>query len=146
MSEAKNGSLVKVHYTGKLNDGTQFDSSAGGNPLEFTVGKGEVIPGFEQAVVGMNVGDKKTVEIGPDEAYGQHREDRVLQMEREKLPDNIDPKVGIRLQAKQPDDSVITFTVTDVTDDTVTLDANHPLAGKDLIFDIELVDVQSMQS
>jgi len=146
MSEAKNGSLVKVHYTGKLDDGTQFDSSAGGNPLEFTVGKGEVIPGFEEAIVGMNVGDKKTVEISPEQAYGDHRDDRVLQMEKEKLPDNIDPQVGIRLQAKQPDDSVITFTVTDVSKDTVTLDANHPLAGKNLVFDIELVDVQSMQS
>ncbi len=146
MSEAKNGSLVKVHYTGKLDDGTQFDSSVGGNPLEFTVGKGEVIPGFEEAVVGMNVGDSKTVEITPEQAYGEHRQDRVLQMEKEKLPENINPEVGLRLQAKQPDDSVITFTVTDVTEDSVTLDANHPLAGKNLTFDIELVDVQPAQS
>lgn len=146
MSEAKNGSLVKVHYTGKLEDGTQFDSSQGGNPLEFTVGKGEVIPGFEQAVVGMNVGDSKTVEVSPEQAYGEHREDRVLNMEKEKLPENITPEVGLRLQAKQPDDTVITFTVTDVSEDTVTLDANHPLAGKNLTFDIELVDVQAAQT
>lgn len=146
MSEAKNGSLVKVHYTGKLEDGTQFDSSQGGNPLEFTVGNGEVIPGFEQAVVGMNIGDSKTVEVSPEQAYGEHREDRVLNMEKEKLPENITPEVGLRLQAKQPDDTVITFTVTDVSEDSVTLDANHPLAGKNLTFDIELVDVQAAQS
>lgn len=146
MSEAKNGSHVKVHYTGKLEDGTQFDTSSGGTPLEFTVGKGEVISGFENAVIGMTVGETKSVDLTPDEAYGPHRDDRVLTMEKDKLPDNITPEVGIRLQAKQPDDNIVTFTVTDVSESTITLDANHPLAGKNLKFDIELVDVQQTQS
>lgn len=141
MSEAKSGDMVKVHYTGRFEDGTQFDTSVGGDPLEFTLGKGEVIEGFEQAVLGMNEGDTKTVTIPAAQAYGPHREDRVLIMERKNLPADITPEVGLRLQARQPDDTVIVFTITDINEDTVVLDANHPLAGKNLVFDIELLEV-----
>ncbi len=142
MSEAKSGDTVRVHYTGRFEDGTQFDTSVGGDPLEFTIGKGEVIEGFEQAVLGMNEGETKTVTIPAAQAYGPHREDRVLTMDRKNLPADITPEVGLRLQARQPDDTVIVFTITDVNESTVVLDANHPLAGKDLVFDIELVEVR----
>jgi FKBP-type peptidyl-prolyl cis-trans isomerase 2 len=140
---AKTGDTVQVNYTGKLADGTVFDSSIGREPLEFTLGKGEMIPAFEKAVLGMKVGDKKTVTIPSDEAYGPHLDNMVVEVLREKLPSNIEPKVGQMWEATQPDGGKIQFIITKVTDNTtVTLDANHPLAGKDLTFDIELVKIQ----
>jgi peptidylprolyl isomerase len=141
MSEAKPGDKVKVHYTGKLADGTQFDSSADQEPLEFTLGAGEVIQGFEEAVVGMNPGDTKTATIGADEAYGDYDEDLVLEVERDQFPPEITPEVGQRLQLHQPDGEVVGAVVTGFDDETVTLDANHPLAGQDLTFEIELVAI-----
>jgi FKBP-type peptidyl-prolyl cis-trans isomerase 2 len=141
MPEAKSGDTVKVHYTGKLEDGTVFDSSRGGDPLEFTLGQNQVIPGFEQAVVGMEPGQSKTTEFGPEEAYGPRYDEMVVEVEKEQIPENIDPQVGQRLQIRQADGRAIGVTVTDVTKEKITLDGNHPLAGQDLQFDIELVDI-----
>jgi peptidylprolyl isomerase len=141
MAEAKTGDKVKVHYTGKLPDGTQFDSSADQDPLEFTLGAGEVIQGFEEAVVGMNPGDTKTATINADEAYGDYDEELVLEVERDQFPPEITPEVGQRLQLTQPDGEVFGAVVTGFDDEVVTLDANHPLAGQDLTFEIELVEI-----
>jgi FKBP-type peptidyl-prolyl cis-trans isomerase 2 len=140
---AKTGDTVQVNYTGKLADGTVFDSSEGREPYEFTLGAGQAIPGFDKAILGMKVGEKKTVTIPSDEAYGPHLDDMVVEVPREKLPSNIEPKVGQMLEATRPDGEKIGFIITNVSDNnTVTLDANHPLAGKDLTFDIELVKIQ----
>lgn len=140
MTQAQNGNTVKVHYTGKLEDGTEFDSSQHDDPLEFTIGSGQIIPGFEQAVVGMEQGESKTVKILADDAYGPHREDRVLEVDQNDFPDHITPKLGQQLEIRQSDGS-IGVTVTSISGSRVTLDANHPLAGQDLIFDIELLEV-----
>jgi len=141
MKKAESGNTVKVHYTGKLNDGTVFDSSRDGSPLEFTVGSGHVIKGFDNAVSGMAVGEQKTVNIPADEAYGPIRDEMVLTVKREQLPKNIELKEGLHLQLSQPDGAVFNVMVTNLTEDSVTLDGNHPLAGKDLNFDIELVEI-----
>jgi peptidylprolyl isomerase len=141
MAEAKQGDTVKVHYTGKLNDGTVFDTSAEREPLQFTIGQGQIIPGFEEAVVGMSEGDSKTTQIPSDAAYGPHRDEMIVEVERSQFPPNLDPEVGQQLQIRQPDGQAIVVTVTDLSDESATLDANHPLAGKDLTFDIELVQV-----
>lgn len=140
MSQAKEGDSVKVNYTGKLDDGTVFDSSEGRDPLEFTVGSGQVIPGFENAVDGMEVGDSKTVTVSSEDAYGPRRDEMVLKVERERLPEEIDPEVGQQLQVGSAEDQTMIVQITEVTDDSVTLDANHPLAGQDLTFEIELVE------
>ena len=141
MSHAKSGDTVKIHYTGTLDDGTQFDSSAGRDPLEFEVGSGQVIPGFDKAVEGMSVGDSKSVRIEADDAYGQRHDQLVQEVERSMLPDDLDPKEGMALQSSSPDGQVTQFMVTAVTDETITVDANHPLAGHALSFDIELVEI-----
>lgn len=141
MAEAKNGDTVRIHYTGKLDDGTEFDSSAGRDPLEFTLGDGDIIPGFEAAVVGMSAGDNKTVEIASNDAYGPRHEEGVQEVERSVIPDEIELKVGAQLQATGPDGNPLMMIVTDLNDSHVTLDANHPLAGHDLTFDIELVEI-----
>lgn len=142
MSKAKEGDTVFVHYTGKLDDDTVFDSSRDREPLSFAIGEGKVIPGFEEQVVGMEPGETKTITIDAAEAYGPYREDQVIVVERERLPDEIEPQVGQQLQVQQTDGSTAVVAITDVSDDKVTLDANHPLAGKDLIFDLELVKVE----
>lgn len=141
MSKAKNGDKVKVHYTGKFKDGEVFDSSLEREPLEFTIGKGQVIPGFEQAVEGMSPGDIKTTDIPPEKAYGPRHEEMVTEVEKNRFPADMDPKVGQRLQLRQADGKMIRVTVTDVSESRVTLDANHPLAGKNLTFDIKLVEI-----
>lgn len=141
MRQAKKGDTVKVHYTGKLENGTVFDTSLNRDPLQFTIGNDEVIPGFEEAVIGMAPGDSKTVKITADKAYGPHLDEMVLVVERTQIPPNLKPEVGQQLQLKQADGKVILVVVTDVSESTVTLDANHPLAGKDLIFDIQLVEI-----
>ncbi len=142
MSEAKNGHQVKVHYTGKLNDGSVFDSSEGKDPLVFTLGEGRMIAGFEKAVLGMKVGEKTTAEIPSAEAYGDHNEEMVISVSKDKIPADINPEVGLQLSIKQADGSAVPVVVTEVTDENIELDANHPLAGKDLVFDIELVSVE----
>ena len=141
MVQAKPGDTVKIHYTGKLDDGTVFDSSANREPLEFTINEGQVIPGFEQAVVGMSPGESKTEKIPMDRAYGPHREEMVLEVGREQIPPDLQPEVGQQLQIQQPNGQPVAVFVTDVTDAKVTLDANHPLAGEDLTFDIHLVEI-----
>jgi len=141
MSKAETGNTVKVHYTGRLDDDTQFDSSAGRDPLEFTLGTGQVIPGFEKAVTGMGVGDTKTITIPADQAYGPHHTELVLEVEREQIPSHINPKVGQQLEIHQQDGRTMGVVITEVTDKKVSLDANHPLAGQDLIFDLELVEI-----
>jgi FKBP-type peptidyl-prolyl cis-trans isomerase 2 len=141
MAEAKQGDTVKVHYTGKLDDGTVFDTSAEREPLQFTIGQGQIIPGFEEAVVGMNEGESKTTQIPSDAAYGPHRDEMIVEVDRSQFPPNLDPEVGQQLQIRQPDGQAIVVTVTDLSNESATLDANHPLAGKDLTFDIELVQV-----
>lgn len=144
MSTVKEGDTVKVHYTGKLNDGTVFDSSEDREPLEFTMGEGQLIPGFEKAVEGLEEGDSTTVEIPTDEAYGERRDDLELEVAKNELPDNVEPQVGMQLQMQQQESGqAIPVQITKVEEDKVTLDANHPLAGKDLTFDIELVEVKS---
>ncbi len=140
-AQAKDGDTVKVHYTGKLEDGTVFDSSIEREPLQFTIGEGQLIPGFEQAVVGMSPGESKTVEIPADEAY-PYREEMVLVVDRDQLPEDLQPEVGQQLQMRQPDGQTILVKVIDVSELSVTLDANHPLAGKDLTFDIQLVEIE----
>ncbi len=141
-SQARNGDVVQVDYTGKLADGTVFDSSVERGPLEFTLGAGQVIPGFEKAVLGMKVGEQKTVTIPADEAYGPYRDEQVVELPREKLPSDMTPEVGQQLVMRQSDGSEIVVVITEVSDETVTIDANHPLAGKDLTFEIELVKIQ----
>jgi len=138
---ARDGDTVKVHYTGRLQDGTVFDTSIGSEPLEFTLGQGQIIPGFEQAVIGMQVGESKTVTIPVEQAYGPRRDDMVLEIERDRLPEDLEPQVGMQLQMNRGDGGIMIVTITEVSETTVKIDANHPLAGQDLTFDIELVDI-----
>ena len=141
MSAAKSGDTVRIHYTGKLDDGTQFDSSEGRDPLEFALGGGQVIPGFDSAVEGMAVGDKKSVTIQPEEAYGPRHDQLIQDVPRNQLPDDMTPAVGMELQAQNETGEVMRFAVTAVDDESITVDGNHPLAGKSLAFDIELVEI-----
>lgn len=141
MAQAKAGDTVKVHYTGKLDDGTVFDSSANRDPLEFTLGSGSIIPGFERAVLGMSLGESKTEIIPTDEAYGPHLDEMVVVVDRQQMPPEIEPQVGQQLQLQQQDGQVLPVVITDVSGASVTLDANHPLAGEELTFDIELVEI-----
>jgi peptidylprolyl isomerase len=141
MSQAKSGDTVKVHYTGTLEDGTVFDSSSGGDPLEFTLGEGNVIPGFEHAVDGMNVGDSKNVTIDARDAYGPHMPALMVEVNRDQFPAELEPEVGQQLGLEHPSGPVMPVTITEVTDTKITLDANHPLAGKALNFEIKLVDI-----
>jgi len=144
LSKVKDGDTVKVHYTGKLTEeGTVFDSSREREPLEFTLGEGQLIPGFEKAVIGMEVGDNTTVDIESEDAYGARREDLELEVSKSDLPDNIEPEAGMQLQMQQQNGQAIPVQITEVKDDYVKLDANHPLAGKDLTFDIELIEIQN---
>ncbi len=141
MAQAKKGDTVRVHYTGKLDNGTVFDTSLKRNPLQFTLGNGQVIVGVENAVIGMNVGESKTVVIPMEQAYGPRRDDLIVTMNRDKLPPDLDAKVGQRLELTQADDQVSLVTVINVTEQSITLDANHPLAGKVLTFELELIGI-----
>jgi peptidylprolyl isomerase len=141
MTEAKSGDTVRIHYTGKLTDGTEFDSSSGGEPLEFELGAGQIIPGLEREIVGMQVGDASTITVPADAAYGPHREDAVRTVPRSAIPANIELAVGGRLQATTQEGQQVQLTVVSMDAETVTLDSNHPLAGQDLVFDVELVDI-----
>jgi len=141
MSAAKQGDKVRVHYVGRLDDGRTFDSSRDRDPLEFTLGEGQVIPGFEQAIEGMEPGEQKEVSIQSDQAYGAHREELVFSVPKEKMPDEMEPQVGQQLQLQTTDGQTAVATVTEVKDSDVVLDTNHPLAGKDLKFDLQLVEI-----
>ncbi|MBN1917246.1 MAG: peptidylprolyl isomerase [Verrucomicrobia bacterium] len=138
---AAHGDTVKIHYTGMLIDGTVFDSSRDGEPLEFTLGSGQVIEGFEQAVLGMSPGESKTATIPAAEAYGPRYEEMVVTVERGQLPDELDPQVGQRLRVEQGEGEALIVTVVEASGSNVTLDGNHPLAGLDLTFALELVEI-----
>lgn len=137
--QAKKGDTVQVHYTGRLTDGQVFDSSEGGDPLEFEIGAGDVIKGFDDGVVGMSVGDNKQIDIESEDAYGERLEALVQTISREGLNLETEPQVGMTLALELPDGNQIPVTITEVTEDTITLDANHPLAGQKLIFDVKRV-------
>lgn len=140
MTTVRSGDTIKVHYTGKLADGTVFDSSAGREPLEFTVGERSVISGFENAVVGLGVGDKKSVSISPEDGYGEYTTDLVATIDRSQIPADVEPAPGLVLQGTTPE-GPMRFMITVVDGDKVTLDGNHPLAGKRLEFDIEVMEI-----
>lgn len=142
MQQAKQGDTVHVHYRGTLDDGSEFDSSAGGEPISFTLGSGEVIPGFEQAIEGMSSGEKKTQHIPADEAYGEHRDELVFKVGRDQIPPGSDVEVGDMLRVGFPDGTSAAVQVLEIDDESVTLDANHPLAGKALTFELELVSIE----
>lgn len=141
MTQAKPGDTVHIHYTGKLSDGTQFDSSTGRAPLTFELGSGQIIKGLDDHVQGMAVGDKSTVTIPAEQAYGDPDPRNVQAVPREVMPDGVEIEVGMELQAQGAGGNPIPVRVTDVTRETVTVDANHPLAGEDLTFDVELVAI-----
>ncbi len=143
MASAKQGDTVKVHYTGKLHDGTVFDSSVQREPIEFDIGAGQVIPGFEKAVIGMSLGESKTQEIPSNDAYGPYRDEMVAAIDRQQIPSDLPISLGQQLQLQNSTGQVIPVFVTAVEEETVTLDGNHPLAGKDLIFDIQLVELSA---
>lgn len=141
MQQVKKGDTVKVHYHGKLEDGSTFDSSEGREPLEFEVGGGMVIPGFDNGVTGMAIGEKKTINIPADEAYGPKQEELIMEFPKDRFPQDLTPEVGMQLAMNNGSGQQIPVTITEVKEDAVVLDANHPLAGKALIFDLELVAI-----
>ena len=141
MTTAKNGDTVKIHYTGTLSDGTKFDSSDGRDPLSFQLGAGQIIPGLEKEIAGMAVGDQKTVTVAADDAYGQRDPQQVQQVPRNALPPDLEPQVGMQLQAQTPNGVPVQLIVIEVAEDTITVDANHPLAGHDLTFAVEMVEI-----
>jgi len=141
MAKAKSGDTVKVHYTGTLDDGTQFDSSQGRDPLQFTVGSGQVIPGFDKAVADLEPGQSNTVKIPADEAYGQQKPEMIFDIEKTNFPPEAEIKVGMQFQMTTQEGHPMVVTVLEIMEDKVKMDANHPLAGKDLTFKIELVEI-----
>lgn len=141
MQQVKNGDTVKVHYHGKLTDGSTFDSSEGKDPLEFTVGSGQVIKGFDDAMVNMEVGEKKTVQIPVDHAYGERNEDMIMEYPKTEFPADMTPEVGMELHMSDNAGNVFPVVIAEVKDESVLLDANHPLAGENLTFEIELVSI-----
>src|SRR5205085_11902159 len=141
MQQVKSGDTVKVHYHGKLTDGTTFDSSEGREPLEFEVGSGSVIPGFDTGVTGMQVGEKKTINIPVEEAYGPKQDDMIMDFPRDRFPADMEPEVGMQLNMSNGAGQNFPVVIREVRDETVLLDANHPLAGEDLTFDLELVEI-----
>lgn len=146
MAQAQTGDTVIVHYTGRFDDGTVFDSSVDNNPLQLTLGDGEVIPGFEESIIGMNPGDTKTVQISEDQAYGPRDPELAMVVPREEIPEDVAPEVGQMVQVTQDDSEPFFVMVTDVSDEGITLDANHPLAGQTLTFDIELMEIVQSSS
>jgi FKBP-type peptidyl-prolyl cis-trans isomerase 2 len=141
MANVQNGDVIKIHYKGTLNDGTLFDSSQGKDPLEFKVGSGMVIPGFDKGVLDMAIGDTKTINIPCAEAYGESNPENIVNMPRTEVPAEMNPQIGEQLQLTDDEGNIIPVAVTNVTAEFITLDANHPLAGKDLNFELELVSI-----
>jgi FKBP-type peptidyl-prolyl cis-trans isomerase 2 len=141
MSQVKENNTVKVNYTGKLSDGQVFDSSEGKEPLEFTLGKGQLIPGFEKGLIDMKVNEKKTITIAKDEAYGEINKDLIQEVKKTELPQDMTPEVGMGLVSKTPDGQEMNLRVIEVKEESIVIDGNHPLAGKDLIFDLEVVEI-----
>lgn len=141
MTQAKSGDTVKIHYKGKFDDGAVFDSSEGRDPLEFKIGDGNIIPGVEEAVIGMSPEETKEAKVPPEKAYGEYRDDMVIEVDKSQFPENIDPQEGQQLELKQPDGQSVVVSVTHVGEEKVILDANHPLAGKNLTFEITLEQI-----
>lgn len=146
MPQVKKGDTIKVHYHGKLKDGTTFDSSSGRDPLEFEVGKGSVISGFDTGVIGMEIGEKRTIEIPVEDAYGPKDPEMLVEFPSDQFPQDLKPEVGMQLNMTNGAGHVIPVMVTEIKASSVMLDANHPLAGKDLVFDIELVSINGGES
>lgn len=146
MQQVKKGDTVKVHYHGKLTDGTTFDSSEGREPLEFEVGSGQVIPGFDDGVTGMAIGEKKTILIPADEAYGQKQEDMIMEFPKERFPEDMVPEAGMQLNMSNGQGQNFPVVIVEVKEAVVILDANHPLAGEDLTFDLELIEITGSKS
>jgi peptidylprolyl isomerase len=143
MAQAKAGDRVKINFTGKLEDGSVFANTAGSEPLEFKLGEGKIIPGIESAVEGMNVGESKTVKVTPEQAYGKRRDELVEQVSRDRFPKGVEPQVGQRFELPQQAGQPMVVQVVEVSEQTVTLDGNHPLAGRDLTFELELLEIPS---
>ncbi|TDE05629.1 FKBP-type peptidyl-prolyl cis-trans isomerase [Flavobacterium hiemivividum] len=141
MTQVKENNTVKVHYTGKLADGQVFDSSEGKEPLAFTLGQGSLIPGFEKGLIDMKLNEKKTITIPAEEAYGDPREDLLIEVPKSELPQEMDPEVGMGLVSRTPEGQEMNLLVVEVKEESVILDGNHPLAGKELIFDLEVVEI-----
>ena len=143
MAQAKTGDTVRVHYEGQLSDGTIFDSSLEREPIEFILGQDTVIPGFEQAVIGMEVGESKDVSIPPEEGFGDYSEDLVVNIEKTILPPDINPELGMQLEvsSEEEEETPRVFTIADIAEDSITLDGNHPLAGAEIAFKIELLEI-----
>ncbi|MBP1851501.1 FKBP-type peptidyl-prolyl cis-trans isomerase [Rhizobium halophytocola] len=141
MTQAKTGDTVRIHYIGTLKDGSQFDSSVGRDPLQFQLGAGQIIPGLDREIDGMNLGDKQRVEVPAGEAYGPHDPQKVQQVPRNVIPENIELQPGMQLQAQTQNGVPLTVVVTEIQPESVTLDGNHPLAGQDLVFDVELIEI-----
>jgi FKBP-type peptidyl-prolyl cis-trans isomerase 2 len=142
MIQVKENNTVKVHYTGKLSDGQVFDSSEGKEPLEFTLGQGRLIPGFEKGLMDMKLNEKKTVTIAKEEAYGEVNQDLIQEVQKSELPQEITPEVGMGLVSKSSDGQEMNLQVIEVREESIVLDGNHPLAGKDLTFDLEVVEIK----
>ena len=141
MEQVKDGDVVRVHYTGKLTNGKQFDSSTGREPLEFTVGAGQMIKGFDDAMPGMTVSEKKTINILPEDAYGQKDEQAIIEFPKKNIPKDMKLEVGMQLQLRNENGQPFPVTVAEIKDDVIVLDTNHSLAGKELVFDIELIEI-----
>jgi len=142
MSEAQKDNIVKVHYTGKLDNGQVFDSSKDREPLEFKIGEGKLIPGFEDGVIGMKLEQSKTIKIPFAEAYGEIKPELMIEVNNQQLPENLTPEVGMELVSKSQDGQEQIVTIAEIKEKSIVVDANHPLAGEDLTFEIELVDIQ----
>lgn len=141
MAKAQNGNTVKVHYVGTLDNGSQFDSSTGREPLEFQIGEGMLLPKFEDAVIGLEPGESVNVSIPAEEAYGPKREDLVIKIEKDKLPPTISPEMGMKLQMNTPQGETLVLNIIEINDDSIVVDANHELAGEKLNFKIDLVEI-----
>ncbi|MFC1746779.1 peptidylprolyl isomerase [Candidatus Neomarinimicrobiota bacterium] len=141
MTKAKIGDRVKVHYRGELADGTEFDSSGGKEPIEFTLGENTVIEGFEKALLGMEVGQKRKITLSADEAYGEVKDELIIDVSKSQLPPDMEPKVGMMLQASSAEGGKSNVTIVALKEETVTIDGNHPLAGQTLHFDLELIEI-----
>lgn len=146
MQQVKSGDTVKVHYHGKLTDGSTFDSSEGREPLEFEVGSGMVIAGFDEGVTGMSVGEKKTVHIPVDDAYGPKQEELLMEFPKDRFPQDVEPEVGMQLNMSNGSEQNFPVVIREIREDAVVLDANHPLSGEDLVFDLELVEIVAPKS
>jgi FKBP-type peptidyl-prolyl cis-trans isomerase 2 len=142
MNQVKENNTVKVNYTGKLSDGQVFDTSEGKEPIEFTLGQGQLIPGFEKGLIDMELNEKKTITVAKDEAYGDVNKDLIQEVKKTELPQDMTPEVGMGLVSKSPDGQEMNLMVVEVKDETIVIDGNHPLAGKDLVFDLEVLEIK----